>query len=924
MQNISAGQQQLQPNQPPPFITIGDIVQRTALYTYKELLTVFSNTNVDKELRYTLLKTFLSKAKRRLSQLLVIIRWFSRPETKRYFSDVAQVESHLSNLENGLNEAEFKLYQIHGNLFSQRVRALDVATAREILSSGSYPYFPAVISTRGTMPLPRPSHDDEDELRRSLNILLRGKIALHDRIPKSIDCADISGGLLVMRRLHLFELALTLKYASDEAPWLVIGFKLLIDSDNGGSDVNEGIKLNEVFNSEAYEGKVTAALRTFTAFPLPKFSPSTNSKDNATTDSVSMDVEDACKSHPSPTRTLSHLNSVCTHASAAVCLRVLHALALRTLQEHWKSYCLVEFAEKAEETMLGFRFWKGATSGSFLYQLRVVQNRWGGTKGEFEPLLRAELWALSSSSTSSTSSSALDSTKHNDETQYSSSSSSSTSTSSILPSATHFLSADTLIPGLSSRLSTNAAIIPRISFSSLLRGCIAICAESKLSILKERLSHTIAIALANDMSTQAARKQEATSSVLSINLIGTCLTLSHGLSYVKVNVCARTGLFTLAPHTLHPLTAEASKAVDAFLSEINNADAESICHAVEIDSGIYGHSDRNDESLISRGWDTTLKPVKTLHDLIVQLVVTHWRLMFINEAGLHSKPDFSSALLSQLPVPTPSSSNTVSNTPRHGAVFSLSTWSQLHAVNEAISARTKVTMNQRLIAVDGIYERDEERENSSNKRQRTGEPRESSHSFLMASSAYSFSPTNAYYLALVVSTDYSVSAYAVNASRVMNKWIALPQINSLKEVGVFPPTSQCSSPSSLVQSVLSSARATYDEEVVPVTASSLCEKVCRELKLALFSGISKVGTLSASDLNPEATGQSLAIWTDSCSVSIVSFESTLTSSASSSLTPSINPFESLSKASSNQSITVAFYISDPSSSSRYVYSLIHT
>jgi len=91
---------------------MGEVLKRVSISSYNDLLSVFSHANIDKELRYTLLKAYLKRAKKRLAQLLVLTRWFASPGAKAFFASVGQSEGRLATLVNGLNEAEFRLYQV--------------------------------------------------------------------------------------------------------------------------------------------------------------------------------------------------------------------------------------------------------------------------------------------------------------------------------------------------------------------------------------------------------------------------------------------------------------------------------------------------------------------------------------------------------------------------------------------------------------------------------------------------------------------------------------------------------------------------------------------------------------------------------------------------------------------------------------------
>ena len=227
-------------------LPFGDVIQRTARSIHQELSTLLQNMRQQSPvMRTQKLLLFIVKCKKRLAQLLAIARWLSVPGVSQFFANMSQLKAKIWMLDNGLNELQDGLFHVHACLYSQRLRSLDVLTARDILATrGSCPLMPtsmfapaseiALLATSSnpsaTLSTPTTTTFDEASLRTSLNLYLRAKLALIDPIPNEIDYSHIHQGVLTLRMNDLFELILTLDYLDTNAPWNVLRYRMLVGS----------------------------------------------------------------------------------------------------------------------------------------------------------------------------------------------------------------------------------------------------------------------------------------------------------------------------------------------------------------------------------------------------------------------------------------------------------------------------------------------------------------------------------------------------------------------------------------------------------------------------------------------------------------------------------------------------------------------
>ena len=384
-------------------LPFGDVIKRLAVAIHSQLQNVLHNMRIQSpELRTQSLLAFISRSKRKLAQLLAITRWLDMPGVAQFFTNMSQLQLKISSRENRLNENQDALYFTHSQLFSRRIRTLDVVSAKDILARGTYPHLPAsIFSSEMPMEDVLESNDAaETALRKSLDIYLRSKLALGDAVPSDIDFSSIEKGVLKLRVTNMYELLLTLDHLDTSSPWNVLRLKLCVVSHPQES-------FHSVQNLSGVENDILLVLRRIAEGPLLQISAakplesqvatasSSASSSSATASSSSESGlignndtlginpndtigSDVCNSTINNTQNralLPRFHTICQHTAYATALRYLYVQALETSRTIWSGLCQADFQEKRFYSQFVFRFWRSRNTGYYQYELRVIQLR---------------------------------------------------------------------------------------------------------------------------------------------------------------------------------------------------------------------------------------------------------------------------------------------------------------------------------------------------------------------------------------------------------------------------------------------------------------------------------------------------------------------------------------------------------------------
>jgi Mediator complex subunit MED14 len=374
-------------------LPFGDVIKRVAFAIYNQLQNVLHNMRIQSpELRTQTLILFISRSKKKLAQLLAITRWLEMPGVSQFFSNMSQLHFKITMRENRLNENQDALYFTHSQLFSRRIRSLDVVTAKDILARGTYPHLPTSIFSNGTTAGKslEKTQPTEITLRKSLDLYLRSKLALDDEVPSDINSSTIDNGVLTIRVNNMYELMLTIDYLDIRSPWNILRLKLCVSSHSNES-FHSRQNLSEVENDVLMVmRRISAKSYIPVSTPTPNVDGSSNEEsphsENPLADATSMTMPDAINGYitvdtcsgvrtPLPLPLLPRFHLICQHTALATALRYLYLQALEASRTIWVGICQAEFQEKRDYSQLVVRFWKSHTTSHYQYELRVIQIR---------------------------------------------------------------------------------------------------------------------------------------------------------------------------------------------------------------------------------------------------------------------------------------------------------------------------------------------------------------------------------------------------------------------------------------------------------------------------------------------------------------------------------------------------------------------
>ena len=382
-------------------LPFGDVIRRVAFAIYNQLQNVLHNMRIQSpELRTQSLTAFISRSKKKLAQLLAITRWLDTPGVAQFFANMTQLQLRISARENRLNENQDALYFSHSQLFSNRIRSLDVVSAKDILARGTYAHLPASMFSSGSN-----SGSAFDSitlssatLEKSLNIYLRSKLTLSDSVPLGIEYSSVDNGVFTMGVRNMFELAITLQYLDIDSPWNILRLKLCVSSHSreyfhSQQDLSE--VENDVLmvlrriadkNVKSDDSTITPVVDNSVDLNTQNGSAATNIQDNngtgrdkaqsATDSSGALTLTSASTTgSASPCPILPRIYVICQHAAYATALRYLFVQASEYSKTIWLGICQAEFQEKRNYSQLVFRFWKSNKAAYYQYELRVIQLR---------------------------------------------------------------------------------------------------------------------------------------------------------------------------------------------------------------------------------------------------------------------------------------------------------------------------------------------------------------------------------------------------------------------------------------------------------------------------------------------------------------------------------------------------------------------
>lgn len=303
-------------------ITVGNLLQKVALKSYEEINNlVDAFPSMSPELRAEKIMLLVKRAKRRLLQLYAILVWIQEQHVRTYIESSLKLLSNVESENNRFNQILDALYYTHASLYSKRCKSIDIEATTDIIVARTSPDLPYGIFSCKIPPVPK--SPDVSLLYKDLNISIRCKIVLQERIPSQFDHSHIHDGVLHLKMSNMFEIQLTLEDIDIKSRWIVHKFEILIQN-----HPDEGIEA--VLDTDTINHDILVQLRNALLI----------SNDN-------MDI-----------KPLRQLFIISYHTVMATALRLFHVQAIDTTSTLWYQWAETHFIETEEEEVSVIRFWK--------------------------------------------------------------------------------------------------------------------------------------------------------------------------------------------------------------------------------------------------------------------------------------------------------------------------------------------------------------------------------------------------------------------------------------------------------------------------------------------------------------------------------------------------------------------------------------
>lgn len=210
-------------------VSLGDLMQKISHSIYSDLHQLLASMpSYDPELRTTNLLYFIHRSRKKLCQILALIRWLSQPQVNRLFQSLDDFFQKVYDLELNMTRFVDEMYFVHANIFSLRSPKYETELAHSILATRRYPALPAAIATCG-MPVYPKATIDINTLQKDLELLIKAKLLFKENPLVNLG-ADITisvkGGVVKLSNQHLYDLYLTLQHRNVDAPWKALSFTI--------------------------------------------------------------------------------------------------------------------------------------------------------------------------------------------------------------------------------------------------------------------------------------------------------------------------------------------------------------------------------------------------------------------------------------------------------------------------------------------------------------------------------------------------------------------------------------------------------------------------------------------------------------------------------------------------------------------------
>jgi hypothetical protein len=209
-------------------ISLGDLLQKVSQKSYEELKILLESFPAQSlQLRGEKLSLILNKIKKRYAQLYALLNWLTEDHVRNYLSSTRELLNDVLDQSIRYHIKQDAFYYLHSSLYGQRIKSIEINEAYELILQQSDKKLPTSIENCQEKVIPELDLK-ENEIEKQLEIMIRSKLLLDEKLLVTFDKAMIKKGVLTLCRNHYFEIRLSLKELDDwTAPWSILSVNIL-------------------------------------------------------------------------------------------------------------------------------------------------------------------------------------------------------------------------------------------------------------------------------------------------------------------------------------------------------------------------------------------------------------------------------------------------------------------------------------------------------------------------------------------------------------------------------------------------------------------------------------------------------------------------------------------------------------------------
>ena len=320
-------------------ISLNDYILKLTSQSFQELSLIISSfPSQSLQLKTEKLILYYNKYKKKYLLFYYLLLFFNFSFIRSSFLSISNFFFYIFSLKkNFINKIDYFFY-LHLSLYNKRLFSLKLKQAKKIIKNSNFEDLPSIIffdnfnrkkkieeiseSCKKFLGSSLEEYIKNNKIEERLNILIRSKLLLEEKIPLLFNSFIIQNGFLKLIKFHLFEVSLSLSNIIHSQPmnWIVLNVSILTHHHErerllGESDPQE-------LNSHLLQS-------------LQRLSQITNSS-----------------------FTLQMIGSICLYTSLSHCLRLLYVQGLDFIRTILISTADVTYLEQPEKITVSCLFWK--------------------------------------------------------------------------------------------------------------------------------------------------------------------------------------------------------------------------------------------------------------------------------------------------------------------------------------------------------------------------------------------------------------------------------------------------------------------------------------------------------------------------------------------------------------------------------------